>query len=102
MAINIISNEINNIVPNLKRPFTTHELIEYLIDEYVTEWNNLVNSYRRPDRTIQVQQQIAVVQTGRYLLRNARQLNIIRGNTIPNNSIIGLTGNIPRQTTVWL
>ena len=52
MAINVISNTIDNIVPTLQRPFTTHNLVERLIANHQTEWNNFVMSYRQANRGV--------------------------------------------------
>lgn len=102
MAINNISNRIDLVLSTIQRPFTTHTLVEYIIDNNRFEWNNFVMSYRQENRSIRVQEQIAVRQIGRYLGRNARRLNIRKGNVIPDNRITGLMEHIPRQTTEWL
>lgn len=102
MAINIISNRINEILPTIQRPFTTHKLIDLLIDRNRTEWNNFVMSYRQENRSIRKQEQIAVQQIGCYLRRNTKLLNISIGRTLPDNAILGLIEHIPIQTTEWL
>lgn len=102
MAINIISNRIDIVLSTIKKPFTTHTLVENLIENNTAEWHNFVMSYRQENRSIRVQEQIAVTQIGSYLGRNANRLNIRQGNTIPNNRIIGLIEHNPLQTTEWL
>ena len=102
MAINIISNRIDIVLSTIKKPFTTHTLVENLIENNTAEWHNFVMSYRQENRSIRVQEQIAVTQIGSYLGRNANRLNITQGNTIPDNRIIGLIEHIPLQTTEWL
>ena len=102
MAINIILNTIHQVVPTLQRPFTTHILVEELVANHRTEWNDLVMSYRQANRGIRQQEQIAVTQIGRYLGRNARNLGITQGRTLPDNRIDGLIEHIPIQTTEWL
>ncbi|MGB4577999.1 MAG: hypothetical protein WBI06_14035 [Paludibacter sp.] len=101
MAINIISNTIDNTILQFQRPFTTHTFIELLITNNRAEWNNFVMSYRQEHRSIRVQEQIAVTQIGRYLGRNAKRLNIRQGRTIPDNRINGLIEHVPLQTTEW-
>ena len=102
MAINVISNTIENIVPTLQRPFTTHNLVERLIANHQTEWNNFVMSYRQANRGIRHQEQIAVTQIGRYIGRNTGKLGIRQGRTLPDNTIIGLIEHNPIKTTEWL
>ena len=86
----------------MQRPFTTHNLVERLIANHQTEWNNFVMSYRQANRGIRHQEQIAVQQMGRYLGRNANRLGIIQGRTLPDNVINGLIEHVPIQTTEWL
>jgi len=102
MAIKDISHIIDIVVPTIHNPFTTHTLVSNLIDNNRAAWNNFVMSYRQENRSIRVQEQIAVTQVGRYLGRNVNRLNIRQGITFPDNTIIGLIEHIPRQTTEWL
>jgi len=102
MAINIISNRIDIVLSTIQKPFTTHTLVENLIDNHREVWNDFVMSYRQENRSIRVQEQIAVRQIGRYLGRNANRLNIRQEEPISNYRIIGLIEHIPRQTTEWL
>ena len=97
-----ISNRIDVVLSTIQKPFTTHTLVENLIANNRAVWNDFVMSYRQENRSIRVQEQIAVTQIGRYLGRNANRLNIRQGKTIPDKRIIGLIEHIPLQTTEWL
>lgn len=99
MAINIVSPTIDQLVQSIPKPFTSHTLISILIKNHKTEWEELVNSYTG-NRL--VQEQRAVQQIGRYLVNNAKRLEILQGRTIKDNTIEGLINHNPQETTEWL
>lgn len=99
MAINLISNRIDELVRQLQStPFTTHRLIDVLISNHSEDWEQLVRSY---SGNRMVQEQKSVQQIGRYLGRYANRLGILQGETRNDSTINGLIGHNPQQTTEW-
>lgn len=99
MAINIVSLLIDQLVQSIPKPFTSHYLISIIIKNHKTEWEKLVNNYTGNRLA---QEQKAVQQIGRYLGNNAKRLKILKGRTIKDNTIEGLIGHNPQETTEWL